>query len=157
MLDPEWFRKSDQSFLRIEFSDKDNVNQKFLRPYNQPMPAKIVIRKDGFKRFQKISVQTQVGFRIPCQFWWAWVISMHGSIEIILVLLYSFETFLSSQMSFSQSSKTHSKEYGSFLWRAIIVLSHFEWRDSINVSELSLKIPKKIIFSIRKFILRDKD
>ena len=57
-------RKSDQSFLRITFSDKNGVNQKFLRPYNQPMPAKTVIRNGGYKRFQNITVQTKVGFRI---------------------------------------------------------------------------------------------
>ena len=60
------FQKPDQSFLRIEFSDKDIVNQKFLWPYTQPMPAKIVIRNDGYKRFQNITVQTKVGFQIVC-------------------------------------------------------------------------------------------
>ena len=62
------FQKSDQSFLRIELIDKDSSNQKFLRPYNQPIPAKIVIQKDGYKRFQNITVQTKVGFRIAYQF-----------------------------------------------------------------------------------------
>ena len=44
-------------------SDKDGLNQKFLRPYNASMPAKIVIRNDGYKKFQNITVQTQVGFQ----------------------------------------------------------------------------------------------
>ena len=58
------FRKSYQSFLRIDFSDKEGVNQKFLRPYDLSMPAKITIRNDGYKRFQNITVQTKVGFEI---------------------------------------------------------------------------------------------
>ena len=58
------FQKSDQSFLRIELSDKYGVNQKVLRPYSAPMPAKIVIRNDGYKKFQNITVHTQVGFEI---------------------------------------------------------------------------------------------
>ena len=62
------FQKSDQSFLRIELSDKDGVNQKFLRPYNLSMPAKIVIRNDGYKKFQNITVHTQVGFQITSEF-----------------------------------------------------------------------------------------
>jgi len=57
------FQKSNQSFLRIEFSDDKNVYQKFLRPYNQPMPAKIVIQTDEYKRFGNITVQTKVGFQ----------------------------------------------------------------------------------------------
>ena len=57
------FQKSDQSFLRIELSDEDIVNQKFFRPYNVSMPTKIVIRNDGYKRFKNITVQTQVGFQ----------------------------------------------------------------------------------------------
>ena len=62
------FQKSDQSFLRIEFSDEDGVNQKFLRPYNLSMPAKIVIRNDGYKKFKNITVHTQVGFQIASKF-----------------------------------------------------------------------------------------
>ena len=62
------FQKSDQSFLRIELSDKDGVNQKILRPYNAPMQAKIVIRNDGYKKFQNITVHTQVGFQIASEF-----------------------------------------------------------------------------------------
>ena len=62
------FRKSDQPFLRIDLSDKDGVNQKFLRPYNAPMPAKIVIRNDGYKKFKNITVHTQVGFQIASEF-----------------------------------------------------------------------------------------
>ena len=62
------FQKSDQSFLRIELSDKDGVNQKFLRPYDQPMPAKILIRNDGYKKFKNITVHTQVGFQIASEF-----------------------------------------------------------------------------------------
>ena len=62
------FRKSDQSFLRIELSDRDGVNQKILRRYNQPMPAKIVIRNDGYKKLQNITVHTQVGFQIASEF-----------------------------------------------------------------------------------------
>ena len=62
------FQKSDQSFLRIELSDKDGVNQKILRPYNAPMQAKIVIRNDGYKKFQNITVHTQFGFRIASEF-----------------------------------------------------------------------------------------
>ena len=58
------FRKSYQSFLRIEFSDKETVNQKFLRPYDVSMPAKITIRNDGYKRFRNITVQTKVGFQV---------------------------------------------------------------------------------------------
>ena len=58
------FQKSDQSLLLLELSDKDGVNQKFLRPYNAPMPAKIVIRNDGYKKFQNITVHTQAGFQI---------------------------------------------------------------------------------------------
>ena len=58
------FRKSYQSFLRIEFSDKEDVNHKILRPYDVSMPAKIMIRNDGYKRFQNITVQTKVGFQI---------------------------------------------------------------------------------------------
>ena len=68
------FRKSDQSFLRIELSDKNGVNQKVLRPFNAPMPAKIVIRNDGYKKFQNITVHNQVGFQIASQFWQAKVI-----------------------------------------------------------------------------------
>ena len=60
-------RKSDQSFLRIELSDEDSVNQEFSMQYNQPMPAKIMIRNDGYKKFQNITVQTKVGFRIGCE------------------------------------------------------------------------------------------
>ena len=60
------FQKSNQSFLRIELSDKDGVTQKYLRPYDQPMPAKILIRNDGYKKFQNITVHTQVGFQIEC-------------------------------------------------------------------------------------------
>ena len=62
------FQKSDQSFLRIELSDEDGVNQKFLRPYNASVPAKIVIRNDGYKKFQNITVHTQVGFQIASEF-----------------------------------------------------------------------------------------
>ena len=62
------FQKSDQSFLRIEFSDEDGVNQKFLRPYNTSMPAKILIRNDGYKKFKNITVHTQVGFQIASEF-----------------------------------------------------------------------------------------
>ena len=62
------FQKSDQSFLRIDLSDKDGVNQKFLRPYDQPMPVKILIRNDGYKNFQNITVNTQVGFQIASEF-----------------------------------------------------------------------------------------
>ena len=62
------FQKSDQSFLRIDLSDKDGVNQKFLRPYVQPMPAKILIRNDGYKKFKNITVHTQVGFQIASEF-----------------------------------------------------------------------------------------
>ena len=58
------FQKSDQSFLRMEFSDDDNVNQKFLRPLSQSMPAKIVIKSDGYKIFRNITVHTQVGFNM---------------------------------------------------------------------------------------------
>ena len=45
------FQKSDQSFLRIEFSDEERINQQFLRPYNPTTPTKIVIRNEGYKRF----------------------------------------------------------------------------------------------------------
>ena len=63
------FRKSNQSFLRIKISDKEgNVNQEFLRPSNQQMPTKIVIRNDGYKKFQNVTVQTKVGFRIVRKF-----------------------------------------------------------------------------------------
>ena len=62
------FQKSDQSRLRIQFSDEDGVNQTLLRPYNACMPAKIVIRNDGYKKFQNITVNTQVGFQIECKF-----------------------------------------------------------------------------------------
>ena len=62
------FRKSDQSFLRIELSDKDGVNQKRLRHYNASMPATITIRTDGYKTFQNITVETQVGFQIECEY-----------------------------------------------------------------------------------------
>ena len=62
------FRKSHQSFLRIEFNDKDSKHQKFLRPFNSPVPAKIMIRNDGYKRFQNITVQTQIGFRMRFKF-----------------------------------------------------------------------------------------
>ena len=58
------FQKSDQSFLRIEISDKKSVNQRNLRPFNQLTPAKIIIQNDGYKKFQNITVQTQVGFSI---------------------------------------------------------------------------------------------
>ena len=58
------FRKSYQSFLRIEFSDKESVNQKFLSKHDVSMPAKIWIRNGGYKRFRNITVQTKVGFRI---------------------------------------------------------------------------------------------
>ena len=57
------FRKSYQSFLRIEFSDQESVNQKFLRPYDISMPAKIMIRNDEYKRFRNITVQTKVCFQ----------------------------------------------------------------------------------------------
>ena len=33
-------------------------------PIHVPMPAKVVIRKSGYKRFQNITVQTKVGFQI---------------------------------------------------------------------------------------------
>ena len=62
------FRKSDQSFLRIELSDKGGVNQKRLRPWDLPIPAKIVVQNDGCKKFQNITVHTQVGFQIECKF-----------------------------------------------------------------------------------------
>ena len=62
------YQKSDQSFLRIDVSGKDGLNQKFLRPFNQPMPAKLVIQNDGYKKFQNITVQTKDGFRIACKF-----------------------------------------------------------------------------------------
>ena len=62
------FRKSDQSFLRIELSDKDHVHQEIFRPYDLQMPAKILIRNDGYKKFQNITVHTQVGFQIECEF-----------------------------------------------------------------------------------------
>ena len=56
-------RESYQPFLRIKPSDKeDRVNQEILRPSNQQMPTKIVIRNDGYKRFQNVTVQTKVGF-----------------------------------------------------------------------------------------------
>ena len=58
------FQKSDQSFLRIELSGEDNVNQTaFLRPYNPRMPAKLLIENDGYKRFKNITVNTKVGFQ----------------------------------------------------------------------------------------------
>ena len=62
------FRRSYKSFLRIEFGDKEGVNQKFLRPYDVSMPAKIAIRNDGYKRFRNITVQTKVGFQMACEF-----------------------------------------------------------------------------------------
>ena len=61
----ENFLKSDQSFLRIELSDKGSAHQKFIRPYDVTMPAKIVIHSIynfGYKRFQNVTVQTKVGF-----------------------------------------------------------------------------------------------
>ena len=58
------FEKSHQSFLRVEISDNENVNQKFLRPYNPSMPAKIMIGNEGYKRFRNITVHTKVGFRL---------------------------------------------------------------------------------------------
>ena len=82
------FRKSDQSFLRIELSDKNGVNQKVLRPYNAPIPAKIVIRNDGYKKFQNITVHNQVGFQIASQFWQAKVICT----LIIDQSIYSYQT-----------------------------------------------------------------
>lgn len=63
------FHKSYQPFLRIELSDKDGVNQKILRPYNHSMPAKIVIRNDGYKTFKNMTVNTQVGFRIAFDYY----------------------------------------------------------------------------------------
>ena len=66
------FQKSYQSFLRIELTDRDRLNKKVLRPYNQPIPAKMVIRNDGYKRFQNITVQTKVGFRIAYEIRRAW-------------------------------------------------------------------------------------
>ena len=62
------YQKSDQSFLRIEFSDEERINQQFLRPYNPTTPTKIVIRNEGYKRFQNITVQTKVGFQIVWEF-----------------------------------------------------------------------------------------
>ena len=62
------FRKSNQPFLRIEISDEDSVNHEILKPYNQPIPAKIVIYQDGNKRFQNITVQTKVGFQKVFEF-----------------------------------------------------------------------------------------
>ena len=66
------FKKSAQSFLRIDLSDKGDVNQQLLRPYESPMPAKIVIRNNGYKRFQNVTVQTKVGYRIVYEFRQAW-------------------------------------------------------------------------------------
>ena len=43
--------------------NKDSVNEQFLRQYNQPMPAKIVIRNRGYKRFKNVTVHTKDGFR----------------------------------------------------------------------------------------------
>ena len=60
----EDFSKSYQSFLRIEFSDEERVNQELLTPYDVSMPAKIMIRNDGYKRFRNITVQTKIGFQI---------------------------------------------------------------------------------------------
>ena len=63
------FRESYQPFLRIKISDqKGRVNQESLRPSNQKMPTKIVIRNDGYKRFQNMTVQTKVCFQIGCKF-----------------------------------------------------------------------------------------
>ena len=63
-----FIQKSYQSFLRIEFSDEERVNQEFLTPYDVSMPAKIMIRNDGNKRFRNITVQTKVGFEISFEF-----------------------------------------------------------------------------------------
>ena len=62
------FRKSDQSFIRIEFSDEESVNQKILRPYGASMTTKIVIRNDGYKGFRNISVQTKCGSQVAYEF-----------------------------------------------------------------------------------------
>ena len=62
------FRKLDQSFIRIEFSDEESVNQKILRSYDKPMPTKIVIRNDGYKGFRNISVQTKFGSKVAYEF-----------------------------------------------------------------------------------------
>ena len=62
------FRKSNQPFLRIEISDEDSVNHEILKPYNQPIPAKIVIYQDGNKRLKNITVQTKVGFQQAFEF-----------------------------------------------------------------------------------------
>ena len=64
--------KSDQTFLRIKISHKDVVNQEILRPYDQSIPTKIMIINDGRKRFQNVTVQTKVGFRIAYKFRQAW-------------------------------------------------------------------------------------
>ena len=63
--------KSKKPFLRIEIeSDTPEV---YFRPYNQPMPGRIVIINGlqdywtgftpGYKRFKNVTIQTQGSFR----------------------------------------------------------------------------------------------
>ena len=95
------FQKSDQSFLRIELSDKDGVNQKILRPYNAPMQAKIVIRNDGYKKFQNITVHTQVGFQIASEFWQA---------NVICILITGQSIYSSRRVLFIERIKRYQKK-----------------------------------------------
>ena len=60
------------------------------------MPAKIVVQNDGYKKFQNITVHTQVGFQIECEFWQAKVICIFITGQSLYFCLNSKEFYLLS-------------------------------------------------------------